>query len=164
MTSLSADQVREQLAGWRKEAAELRAFTRPGVAATPSEVHAALVEVRGRLDRLEAICVSVAILKSGATSWARALADAAQDAWDQLAAQESRSAVRQDYEGAQERYARWRVATLVQLQAARQAQVLADQVAQADLHVSKAYYGLRDIRGELMESMRHLQGLSSLDS
>lgn len=159
---LLAVTVQGRLAGYAQESAELRVFPMPGVAAQPEEVREALVDLRARLDRLEEILSAVTLVKLGTAAGQKAAEEEAQDAWDRQADHDRNRQVR-DYEGAEERYARWRVSTFTEIRAARQKRVLADQARQVEGDVKRRFYGLRDIRGELIERGRQFMFDSNLD-
>ncbi len=156
-------QIRAQVAEWLKETAELRAFQRPGHEAAPPEVHEALLQARSRLDRMEEICGNLSAVKAGALAKTRVLQEQAQDAWDKLADSHSRQAGVREWEGKEERYARWRLATFDQVRSARQAQLFADFATQADTQAHRAFRGLSAVREELLASLRYLPWLSSLE-
>jgi hypothetical protein len=153
----------EQLQRWLKEAGELRVFDVPDTNAAPSEVHEAIQVLRGNLDRLEGILADVTALKIANRAAQRAREEEAQDAWDKQADIESRAAVRREFEGAEERYARWRLSTLPQLQAVRQARVLAEFSAQTEARVAIMFRGLRDVREELLVRLKYLQWESAME-
>lgn len=163
MTSQPEQDIRAQVTAWLTELAELRSYKRPQHEAPPADVHAALILVRGRLDRMEAIAASLASARSAAQSRARALQEAASDAWDALADKEAKSGTRREWEGKEERYARWRVATFDQIRAARQAVLLADFMTDADVRASRALRGLQQVRDELRDTLRYLPWESSLE-
>lgn len=163
MASQPEQEIRDQVAAWLRELAELRQYERPLHEAAPAEVHSALIQVRGRLDRMESIAGSLASARSAAQSRARVLQDVAGDAWDALADQESRSGARREWEGKEERYGRWRVATFDQIRAARQAVLLADLLADADARAARMLRGLQQVREELLATLRYLPWESALE-
>lgn len=154
--------VRLQLVGHARESAELRAFHSPGLVATPSDISEALIDLRGRLDRMEEIFTRATLVRIGLTAAQKAAEETAQDAWDAQAVRDANRQVR-EYEGAEERYARWRLATLMEIRAARQARVLADQARQVEGDVKTRFYGLRDIRVELLDRQKRFVLESNLE-
>jgi conjugal transfer/entry exclusion protein len=149
--------IRQQCQLWVNEASALRIFQRPGPAAPPGEVHSRLLEARGKLDRLEAILAEITAYRASMKARARQLEQDADDAYDKELDQLARAGVRRDYEGAQERYAQARLAALPQRQRSRTAQRAADLVASNEEVVRGMFRGLRDVREELLASLRYLQ-------
>lgn len=131
------------------EALELRGFEVPEGHAGPHEVHQALVQVRARLDRLEAIMLAAMGLRDTAQVQARKLEQKADDAWDDEAERARRTGDRYDFEGAQERMAAWRVKVRPQRAAARTAREAADKLAAAEKRISVMYRGLDNTRLDL---------------
>jgi hypothetical protein len=154
--------LRTRLAELATEAAELRSFRRPPHQATMAEVHEAVLEARGRLDRLEEIRISTGAIKRATAGGQLAAEERAKDAWDACADRDKNRQAR-EYEGAEERYARWRLETLLPLQTARQARVLAEQAAQVADDVATRYFGLKDTQREMLESLKYLQWESSME-
>lgn len=141
----------------------MRGLTRPGPAASPAEVHRALVTARGQLDRLEAIVIEVSAYRAGVRIRARELEQVASDAYDRRLRGIAQQGVRRDYEGAQERYAEARLDSLGVQQEARTAQRVTDIVASCEETVKALYRGLRDVREELLASLRYLAFENTLD-
>lgn len=154
--------LRGKLAGWAKESAELRKFSRPPHEATMDQVHAAVVDARARLDRLEEIRTATGAVKRATMGGQLAAEERARDAWDACADRDKHTQVR-DYEGAEERYARWRLATIELIRAARIARTLAEQAAQVADDVTTRYFGLQGTQREMLESLKYLQWESHLE-
>lgn len=146
---------------WLAEVAELRAVKVPDASAQPPEVHKALVEARGSLDRLEEILSMAMVLRSGAEAKAKELAEAADDAMDKATV--ARSARARDFEGARERLAAASLDTLAERRAARSAARLAALAADIEKRIRLRYYGLAKLRDELADRLRHTSWESSLD-
>jgi hypothetical protein len=155
--------IRQQCAEWLSAASTLRyGAPLPSSAASPTEVKDALVEVRARLDQLELVYASVMGLKAATTAQAKALEQAADDAWNDRAVEERRSA-RREWEGAKERYAYWELDIRPQRQRARAARELADFAKDACERIELAYYGLDGLRRDLAGRMTHLRWESSME-
>lgn len=148
---------------WLTEAARLRNFKRPPSGSAPHVVHESLIQLRAVLDEFEPVLMNVTILKMGAVVQQKELEEAAQDAWDKLADAERTRPVKRDFEGAEERYARWRLASIEQLRDARQARRRAEFAAQVEFSVRTMYWGLMNIREELLGSLRELQWESTME-
>ena len=143
------------------EAAKMREFRPPGETAGPPDVYSALVFARGKLDRLEAVLVSVIALRDAAQVEARKLEQVADDAWDDLANQARTSGSRYEYEGAQERYATWRYKVRGRREAARAARNRADVLASAEKSVQVMYRGLDSSRLDLHRRLSALTVMRS---
>jgi hypothetical protein len=154
--------VRQQCASWIAAAETLRHTEWPPFSAIPERVAEALVQARARLDSLEAILGSVMALRSATAANARALEQAADDAWNDRAGTERRTA-RRDFEGARERYAWWELDVRPQRTSARQARLLADDVKAAHDRIRLAYDGLNELRRDLSSRLTHLRWERSMD-
>ena len=146
---------------WLAEVAAQRAVEVPDVSAQPPEVHKALVEARGGLDRVEEILAMAMVLRSGAEARAKDLTEKADDAMDKATV--ARSARARDFEGARERLAAASVDTLAERRAARTAVKAADLAASIEKRVRLRYYGLVKLRDELADRLRHTSWESNLD-
>ena len=155
--------IKDQCTAWLEEAAQLRALKTPGDGAAPVSVHAALVAARGRLDRLETLLSMAIALKSGAAIRARELAELAEDAWDEKAQTAQRRGIQREFEGAQERYALWRLATKDERKAARTARSVADIAEDTELRIRRAYYGLDGVRQDMLHRLKYLAWESTLE-
>lgn len=131
------------------EAMQMRGFEFPDSQAGPHDVHDALVTARGQLDRLEAILLAAMSLRDNAVLHARRLEQAADDAWDDEADRGRRAGQSHDFEGAQERYATWRLKTREQRAAARAAREAADDAVAVEKRVQVMYRGLDGVRLDL---------------
>lgn len=155
------EQARSQAQFLLDAAAEVRGVQLPGATATGHAVHGKLVEARGYLDRLEVVWISAMTWRDNTAIGARKLEQAAADAWDDLADQARRTGSRGEYEGAQERYATWRLKTRSQIQAARTAREIADIFAAAEKVIAAMYRGLDGTR---MDLHRRLSAIAFEDS
>jgi hypothetical protein len=120
------------------------------------------VEVRARLDRLELVYASIMGLRSATAAQAKALEQAADDAWNDRAA-EGRRNVRREWEGAKERYAYWELDIRPQRMRARAARELADFAKDACERIELAHRGLDGARRDLAGRMTHLRWESSME-
>lgn len=145
--------------------AKLRDFAVPPYAAHPDEVHRGLVDVRAALDLAETLIQESARFRDEVGRRARALAQAADDAYDaelvKMGAQGSRPA----YEGAQERYGAARMNHLVfeARRRARTAERVSDIARGEHERLRTSFYGLLNIREELLARLRELQWESSME-
>lgn len=146
------------------QASEMREFKPPGETAGPPQLYSALVAVRGYLDRLEVILVTAVMDRDAATAHARHLEQVADDAWDDEATRRTPGAARRDFEGAQERYAVWRLKTRPQREAARAARDCADVLASAEKSIQAMYRGLDSSRLDLHRRLSALAFMSSIES
>lgn len=155
--------LRRQCEEWLATARDLRYNAPwPRSSATPSQVSEALVEARASLDRLEVVYSAVIGLRSATATQARVLEQAADDAWDDRANAERRTA-RREYEGPRERYAYWELDIRPQRRRARDARDLADYVKAACDRVELAYRGLDGLRRDLAARLTHLRWETSME-
>lgn len=137
------------------QATQERAFVFPERGSHPAVVHAALLEARSHLDRLETILSEVTALRVAAQVRARELEDQAQDEWDKQA-KTAQQTGRREFEGARERYAMWDLATINERIRARDARKVADLVSGTEDRIRLAYRGLDGMRQDLLASLRYL--------
>jgi hypothetical protein len=145
------DRCREVLDGM----AVLRGFERPGEAAAPPEVHEALLEIRGRLDQAEVLFKNMTRLRAEFRARARERADELQDRQDGELQKLMAAAVRREYEAARERESTARTRAVDQLIAARLAARIVMIVDAAYDQVRIDYYGLLNVREELLNDLSH---------
>jgi hypothetical protein len=153
----------EECRGWLQATMELRArVPNPPPTAPHTVVHDALTTARAVQDRIETL-LSLAIgFKNACEAKARMLENAADDAWDDQAKQEKRYG-RREYEGAQERYAYWRLACRTQRKDARDARELADIASDVERRVRLHYYGLDGARDDLGRRLAVLRMENSME-
>lgn len=156
--------AREAYADWAAEMAGLRDVKVPPADAQPPEVRDALIDLRGRLDRAEAIVAESASFRARARRKTRRLAADADEAYDRALTSMGRQGARPEYEGAQERYAQARVDTLEPRRAARTAERIADIAEEGHERLRGAYFAMRDIREELLDALRYLPWLHHLET
>lgn len=138
------------LAGYRE-------YGRPPSGADGHVVHAAMIEVRSRLDLMEELLAELDSMTTAAKIVARAAEDTRQEAWDRRAVAPGVGGPRAaDFSGKEERYARWNLDVLPQLRVLRQAQRLSDLVSSADRRARAMYRGLSGLQDELKTTLRYL--------
>jgi hypothetical protein len=155
--SSSEDQAAALCTPHLEEVRKLRKFVRPKHSASPSEVHEALLDVRGRLDRMEGLLSDLSMWRAAARIRISELEQDALEAWDREATAKDLMHRSSGYEGKEERYAHWNLKTLKQRQRVRTAQRVADIFALHEDQARAAYRGLRDVREELLATLRYLQ-------
>jgi hypothetical protein len=121
----------------------------------PLTLKALREEVRPRLDKLEVLLDQAVMLKNGALSNARERENAYQDAWDKKADTARRGT--REYEGAQERYAWYRLECKALLDESRLAQRILEMTRDAEERVRLAYQGLDKLRQDMNGALRELQ-------
>lgn len=144
-------------------ATALRAFTNPPSGSAPDAVHLALVDARARLDQLEELLGQAMDARHASAMEATRLEQAAQDAWDEVADSSRKQGLRAEFEGAQERYATWRLKTRPQHLAARNARAMADIAAACEAKVRMLYRGLDGTRQDLHKRLSALAFENNLE-
>lgn len=155
--------LRDKCAEWLAAAYALRKSPWPGKGASPFAVSEALVQARANLDNLETIYGHIMALRAASEAKARELEVKASDAWDKEA-NDHRREPRREYEGSQERYAYWRLATRIQLLEARDAREFADFVKGTYDRIKLCYDGLNELRRDLASRLTHLRWEKSMES
>lgn len=149
---------------WLGEASRLRAVELPPEAAGPHAWDAALKEVRGRLDRLEAIRVNALSLRATIRAGSRQYTAAYEDAWGEAARTEATTGRgARDFEGAKERGVRLDLAVIGQKRDARQweiAKEMADTIAE---QLRLMHAGLDGTRSDIHDHLRFLTWEHSLE-
>lgn len=130
----------------------------------PREVYRRLVnDLRPRLDQAETVLSDAARLKRRARNAAlRAAADAS-GAYDENLAKASAAAMRREYESVKDREVLARVSAGPQFKAQRAAEAEAARVDLAYEAIRGMFYGLLNIREELLQALRHLPWEASLE-
>lgn len=141
----------------------LRNFRAPGIDGTPHQVHSALIDARARLDQLETVLAQAMDLKQESVMEAVQREQIAQDAWDETADKARKLGYRDQYEGAQEKYATWRLQTREQWKAARYARQVADVATACEAKVRMYHRGLDNSRQDLHKRLSALAFEHSLD-
>jgi hypothetical protein len=149
---------------WLAEMAALRRIALPPLGSGPEEYRAALIEARGKLDRVEEILGQTLRMRGGMQRRAVQCEQAAEDRWNQLADEARRTGhTSRDYEGAKERYASFTVRCMDEIRMARQWRLAADLAADLVERARTTHFGLKDVRGELIEHLRAFVLESNLD-
>ena len=157
--------VREQVTALLNEMAGLRAVDVPPHEADPAEVHRVLREVvRPALDRAEVIMAEVAGHRRRARREAKHAAAVTSDAYDEVLVKFSSRAMSRDYESIKDREVQARVQSSPQRKEQRQAEDTADLIEQAEDAARGMFFGLRDIRAELLTTLdKYLPWQSSME-
>jgi hypothetical protein len=147
------------------EMARLRVLDVPPHEADPAEVHRVLREVvRPALDRAEVIMAEVAGHRRRARREAKRLAAVTSDAYDEALDPLSKAATRREYESVRDREVRARVLSSPQRKKQREAEDTADLIEQAEDAARRMFFGLRDIRAELLTTLdKYLPWQSSME-
>jgi hypothetical protein len=144
---------------------ELRDFAMPGTDEDPREVHRLLrEELRPRLDEAETLMAQAARFRRRARR-ALARANAAfDDAFDAEMSKLAVKAMRLEFQSVHDRLAMARVAASSLKRAAREAERVSDLVDEAEEVMRGMYFGLRDIRKEILVYLeKYLPWESSLE-
>lgn len=137
----------------------------PPESAGPPEVLAALRDVRGRLDRVEAIWAGLFRARSITVRASKAATAQAEDAWDQHAVTaRSERHTESDYSTARERAAESNLATLLQRREARLRLAEATELEDAAKLVDQYRRGLDSLRQDLAAVLRAYSFQTSLES
>lgn len=156
--------TREQVAELLDELAALRDFAAPPHDADPAAVHEALCEgLRPRLDRAEGIVTEITAHRRRCRREARRLAAVTADAYDEALAGPSSRAMSREFEGVRDREVQARVKSSPQRREQRRAEDLADVTEQAEDAARRMFFGLRDIREELLATLRYLPWEASME-
>lgn len=147
------------------ELAQLRAVDVPPHGADPAEVHRVLREVvRPALDRAEVIMAEVSGYRRRTRRAAKGLAAETSDAYDAALNGMSTRAMARDFESIKDREVMARVKSSPQRKEQRKAEDIADVIEQAEDATRGMFFGLRDIRAELLTTLQHyIPWESSLD-
>lgn len=143
--------------------APLRDIQRPAAEASANEVYVVLVDVRARLDLAETVLLEVTRFRSGSRSKAAQRKGEADDAYTEAMAKLAQQAVRRQYEGVEDRRAQANLQTLEVRRRARTAQRVADIADDCYERVRTLYFSLRDLRQELLDSLRYLEWETSME-
>jgi hypothetical protein len=153
----------EECKSWLRQAMELRArVPSPPSSAPHTTVHEALVLARANQDRIETLLSMAIGFKGACETKARKLEAEADEAWDDQAMKEKRFG-RREFEGAQERYAYWRIACREPRRRARSARELADTASDTERRIRLHYYGLDGARQDLHRRLTVLRLEDSME-
>lgn len=150
-------QVEALTARWAEAMDDLRAVEVPSVEAEGHDVHAALLDVRARLDLAEELIKGARIERRRFRARARLRAQERDDEYDRRLAKLSEGAVRREYEGAQERMTKARLDVVELTRKARTAEAVRDLVDDAYEGLRDRFFGLLNVREELIARLRELQ-------
>jgi hypothetical protein len=129
----------------------------PGIEAEGHDVHAALLAIRARLDLAEQLLKGARIERRRFRARARLRQQERDDEYDEKLADLAKGAVRREYEGAQERMAKARLHVLELTRKQRTAEAVRDLVDDAYEGLRDQFFGLLNIREELIARLRELQ-------
>ena len=155
MTETVPETDQQAAARLLREMGELRNFPVPPHDADPGAVHRAVLELRARLDRAEVILTGMRSLRARAARNVAEAAEEAGDEYDAELAELARKAVKQEYSSVHDRIAMARVKSLAARREQRAAERQAETMDQALRAVESRFYGLRDIRRELLMTLEH---------
>jgi hypothetical protein len=140
-------------------------FAMPPADADPPTVHAALTDLRARLDQAEPLLEEMTRLRDEAQVRAGRLKAAADDEFDDALTAAAKTAFRREYESGADRQASARVSSSPARKDAREAERVAAILASYDRRVRSAFYGMRDAREELLVRLRsYLPLMTALES
>lgn len=148
--------VSEQAAGLLLKMGVQRDFTPPTVDEDPRELHRILREdLRARLDAAEELLREITRVRHRARREAARLKAAADDEYDKKMSVLAERAVRLEYQSVHDRTAMARVHASPHVRAQREAERVADMVSEAEEVMKSMYFGLRDVRRELLATLEH---------
>jgi chromosome segregation ATPase len=158
-----------QVAGLLQETlaamAVLRKFAVPPHDALPEDVHKAVRELRGRLDSAETLVQQVAGEKRRLQRIVRRLTAEADEVYDTELHRRAERAVTREFESAQDRLVGARVKASPLRREIRPYEASLSRVEQAEDMLRSQFFGLRDIRKELLTTLdSYLPWLHSLES
>lgn len=156
--------IEDECAALLLEMAELRAIEVPPSSADPPVVHEKLRDdLRPRLDRAEGLMKQMAGYKRIARREAWQRKAAAEDAYDAALDPLSKAAIRREFESVKDREVRARVMSSPQRRRQRAAERALDLVEEAEEAMKGMYFGLRDIRKEMLTALEYLPWERSLE-
>jgi len=151
-----SEDARQRVTALLNEMAQLRAIEVPPHGTDPVEVHRVLREVvRPALDRAEVIMAEVAGHRRRARREAKHAVAATSDAYDEALVKFSTRAMSREYESIKDREVQARVTSSPQRREQRVAEDTADLIEQAEDAARGMFFGLRDIRKELLATLEH---------
>ena len=157
--------VQEACAQLLTDMALLRDFPVPPSDAEPSVVHQALRDdLRGRLDRAEQLMADIKRHKRRARRSVRKLTAEYDEKYDHALNKLSERAVGREYEGVHDREVRARTAASAERRQVVAAERVLDLVEEAEDVMASMFFGLRDIRRELLASLDYLPWRASMEN
>jgi len=146
------------------ELARLRGFEMPEADEDPHEVRRLLMEeLRPRLDRAEQVIAELARHRRQAKRTALRAAAEASSAFDEVMTELAVKAIRLEYQGVADRTAMARTRTSPLRRKQLAAERIADLVSEAEDAGRGMFFGLRDMREEMITVLRTLPWESSLE-
>ena len=152
-------------AAYVAEAADLRGIRIPP-GAGPHEVDELLNgQIRPRLDRLEFLRGMALALRSNMKIGARVAKAAMEDAWDAAWQDMSRTGGRagSDFDNARERSARLNLKVIGETRTFRQWEIAADIAEDTHERVRQMHEGVKDVRQDALQHLRHVVWESTLE-
>jgi hypothetical protein len=159
MTGLDPGTVARQCAGALDGMKVLREFEVPQ-GTDPEhaqDIHAALLAVRAKLDLAEELIREIRALRRRARLFAVRAKEHADDKFDERLVRLGEGAVRQEWQGGREREAQARMLTLDERRAARSAERLRVTADDTFDQLTASFFGLLNVREELIARLRALQ-------
>ena len=129
------------------------AFQMPAHGTDPDVVHERLTQLRGALDQADTVMDELARFRGELRRISRDKARAADEAYDAELDRLAKRAVTREYESIRDREVQARVKVSPQYKEARKAQELAGLVEEAEDAARRMFFGLRDIRAELLTTL-----------
>jgi hypothetical protein len=150
---------------WLNEASWLRAVALPNGGNPYTYDNALNTQIRPRLDRLEFLRSQAMTLRTTMKVRARVAKDAKEDAWDEAWQQMSRTGGRagSDYDNARERSARINLRIIAETRAMRQWQIAADMAEDTHDQIRQMHEGMKDVRQDAIQHLRHVVWESTLE-
>lgn len=165
LLSDSEQTVQEACAELLSDMAILRDLAVPRSDAAPSDVHDFLRDdLRARLDRAEQLMTEIGRVKRRARRTVRQLTAAYDEAYDAALVKKSERAVQREYEGVRDREVVARTAASAERRKVLAAERVLDLVEEAEDVMRSMFFGLRDIRRELLASLEFLPWRSSMEN
>lgn len=127
------------------------------------DVHRALLAVRARLDSAEQLIRAARHERARFRAKAAQRRQEADDEFDRLLVAQGEGAVRQEWQGGREREAKARALNLDKRRVARKAETASAMVDDCYEGLRDAFFGLLNVREELLARMRELQWASALE-
>jgi hypothetical protein len=120
-------------------------------------VHEALLDVRGRLDLAESLKIEARKVRRQFRDIAAQRREEADENFDKLLVKQGEGALRQEWQGGREREAKARTLNLDERRAARTAEKAARRAEEMFETITDMFFGLLNIREELIARLRELQ-------
>lgn len=152
------------LTDYRRETTTLRMGVQlPGPHAAPETILDCLLDVRKRLDRVEALLGYTMQLRAEAHRTHTAVRIVADDAWDEAAVRLRSMGVRDEFSSAKERTAATNLEVISERRVERKAAEAARSCDEAVDYIRLRHRGLADVRMDLLSAIRSQQFETTLD-